>query len=252
MPSKAIERENALQVARHEGTASRVVIVGRDTLTSGLLADELVRHLDCDAVALRSPDLLGELRTRKVDLVIISADLNSTPGTGLDLANAVSIAHPQIPIVVLLDHPARDVVLQAFRCGARGVFNREGSMTEFIDCIEHVRKGSIWAGKEETDSLLDAFKKIPAPGALTHGDVPALTARELEVVQCAARGKTNKAIASDLHLSEHTVKNYLFRSFEKLGVSSRIELLFYLAMHGHSLGSPNSQQEAPAVDESAP
>jgi hypothetical protein len=41
-------------------------------------------------------------------------------------------------------------------------------------------------------------------------------------------------IASELNLSEHTVKNYLFRAFEKLGVSSRIELLFYLTMRGHT------------------
>jgi DNA-binding NarL/FixJ family response regulator len=56
-------------------------------------------------------------------------------------------------------------------------------------------------------------------------------------VQCAAKGKTNRAIASDLQLSEHTVKNYLFRAFEKLGVSNRVELLFYLTMRGHVLSS---------------
>jgi DNA-binding NarL/FixJ family response regulator len=44
-------------------------------------------------------------------------------------------------------------------------------------------------------------------------------------------------IATDLGLSEHTVKNYLFRAFEKLGVSNRIELLFYLTLRGHTLGA---------------
>jgi DNA-binding NarL/FixJ family response regulator len=47
---------------------------------------------------------------------------------------------------------------------------------------------------------------------------------------------TNKIIAAELGLSEHTVKNYLFRSFEKIGVSNRVELLFYLTMRGHPLG----------------
>jgi two-component system, NarL family, nitrate/nitrite response regulator NarL len=51
----------------------------------------------------------------------------------------------------------------------------------------------------------------------------------MQVVRAAASGKTNKAIARDLRLSEHTVKNYLFRAFEKLGVSNRVELLFYLS-----------------------
>jgi DNA-binding NarL/FixJ family response regulator len=57
------------------------------------------------------------------------------------------------------------------------------------------------------------------------------------VVKCAARGKTNKSIAAELGLSEHTVKNYLFRAFEKLGVSSRVELLFYLTVSGHTFSA---------------
>jgi hypothetical protein len=52
-----------------------------------------------------------------------------------------------------------------------------------------------------------------------------------------------------LGLSEHTVKNYLFRVFEKLGVSSRVELLFYFTTHGHSFESPRAEQdEANAED----
>jgi DNA-binding NarL/FixJ family response regulator len=65
------------------------------------------------------------------------------------------------------------------------------------------------------------------------GKTASLSLRELQVVKGAARGKTNKVIASDLGLSEHTVKNYLFRAFEKLGVSNRVELLFYLTLRGH-------------------
>jgi DNA-binding NarL/FixJ family response regulator len=127
------------------------------------------------------------------------------------------------------------------------VFNREEPLADFLDCAEHVRKGFVWARKEEADSLLEAFRRVPVPMALTEKDMPSLAARELEVVQCAARGKTNKEIAAELRLSEHTVKNYLFRSFEKLGVSSRVELLFYLAMKGHSLGQPIEETEPPDV-----
>ena len=52
---------------------------------------------------------------------------------------------------------------------------------------------------------------------------------------------TNKTIASELNLSEHTVKNYLFRAFEKLGVSSRVELLFYLTIRGHSFSAAKAE-----------
>jgi DNA-binding NarL/FixJ family response regulator len=72
-----------------------------------------------------------------------------------------------------------------------------------------------------------------------------LTVRELQVVKCAARGKTNKVIAGELGLSEHTVKNYLFHAFEKLGVSNRVELLFYLTLRGHTF-DPGRAEESEA------
>jgi DNA-binding NarL/FixJ family response regulator len=244
-----MEQEKVLEIARHEVAAFRAAIVGRDSLTSGLLADALVHNLRCDVVATRRSDLLRVLGTSRVALVIISADLNSIAGAGFDLASAVSSAYPETPIVILMDGPANDLVIRAFRCGARGVFNPQDSMSELIDCVEHVRKGSIWAGKEVTDCFLEAFRSIPAPSALTKDDSSGLTRRELQVVQCAATGKTNKAIASKLLLSEHTVKNYLFKAFGKLGVSSRVELLFYLATREHFLAKPREEQLEAGVED---
>ena len=251
MLSSPMEQEKVLNISRREEAASKVVIVGRDSLTSGLLADSLAHNLRCDAVATRQPDLARVLRANRVDLIIISADLNSIPGAGFDLAATVYAAHPKIPMIILMDEPVNDLVIRAFLSGARGVFNPKDSMAEFIDCVEHVRKGAIWAGKEATDCFLEAFRSIPAPSALSRGDSLGLTTRELQVVQCAARGRTNKAIASELCLSEHTVKNYLFKAFEKLGVSSRVELLFYLAIRGYSFGQPRVEQENEQENEAA-
>jgi DNA-binding NarL/FixJ family response regulator len=115
-------------------------------------------------------------------------------------------------------------------------------VAELLDCVEHVRKGFIWAGAQETTLLLDALRSIPSPSLTMADESSPLTARELEVVRCAATGKTNKVIAAELGLSEHTVKNYLFRSFEKLGVSNRVELLFYLTLKGHTF-DPNPADE---------
>jgi DNA-binding NarL/FixJ family response regulator len=242
MTLRVMEQDRIINIAPREAVAFRVLIVGRDSLTGGMLADALVHNLKCDAVSARQSDLLRVLGMSKVGLVIISADLNSISGAGLDLASAVSAAYPRIPMIILMDEPVSDLVIRAFLSGARGVFNPQDSMTEFIDCVEHVRKGSIWAGKAATDYFLEAFRSIPAPGALTEDNSSSLTTRERQVVQCAAMGKTNRAIASELHLSEHTVKNYLFKSFEKLGVSSRVELLFYLTIRGHSFGLPRTEE----------
>jgi DNA-binding NarL/FixJ family response regulator len=227
MVGRATDREGTLKDKPVDATFC-TVIVDRDSMSSDLLADALIRDLHCNAIAVRSSNLLQTLASRNVNLVAISAEVNGKPSLGFDLVKSVASAYPQIPILVLLDHVCQKAVITAFRCGARGLFCRQQPMAEFLDCVRHVRKGFIWAGQEEANALLGAIKRIPAPMALTEDNAALLTTRELQVVRHAATGKKNRTIAKEMGLSEHTVKNYLFRAFDKLGVSSRVELLFYM------------------------
>ena len=209
-----------------------VVISDRDAMSSALLASALTRDQRCQASAVRSAELIQYLAKCEINVAVIGADLAFRSGSGLDLAEEVGRHFPNVLLVILLNETTQEAVVRAFRAGARGVFSREQPIAEFLDCADHVRKGYIWAGAQESQLLLQAFRSVPMPGIQAGSNIPELTSRELQVVQCAAKGKTNKAIASELGLSEHTIKNYLFRSFEKLGVSSRVELLFYLTHRG--------------------
>ncbi len=228
MPSKEMRLESVHLLHEH-AIPFKALIVDRDYMSSELLADALLRDLHCEAAGTRASELLSALDSSHTDVVIISADLDSKPGAGFELADAVSAAHVDMPIVMMIDSPSREAIFRAFRCGARGVFNRKASISEFRDCVEHVRKGSIWAGGEETSVLLDAIKSLPVSGGLANSRLAVLTLRELQVVRSAARGNSNRSIANELKLSEHTVKNYLFRAFEKLGVSSRLALFHLVA-----------------------
>ncbi len=231
---KLLKRENVVRIGQQGCVSFRVIIVDRDSMTSDLLANTLARDCGFESAVIRAGDLLSVLSASDVDLVVIGAEIDLKPGNGFDLALNVKRAHPDVSIVMLLNNASHDSVISAFRSGATGVFSRQLPMSEFLDCVERVGKGFIWAGPAETAHLLSAMKSIPSPSMLTSADSAVLTARELQVVQFAATGKTNKMIAGELSLSEHTVKNYLFHAFEKLGVSSRIELLFYLTMRGHT------------------
>lgn len=233
--------ERAVAVSQVTKRIERILIVDRDSMCSDLLANALVRERSSEAAAVQACELLQTLATSDVDLVVIAAELQVNMRNGFDLALNVRRDYPNVFIVLLLNQSSRDAVINAFRCGARGVFSREQPIAEFHSCVESVLKGSIWAGRQETNVLLEAFRSIPALNVTNEDNSPALTVRELQVVQCTAKGKTNKAIASELGLSEHTVKNYLFRAFEKLGVSSRVELLFYLTQRGHSFAAAKAE-----------
>ena len=222
-------------------SAFRIAIVDRDSMSGDLMVNMLKRERALDAIALSADELPRALTDEHVDLVVISSDLDTGSSTGFDLAYAVCRDYPDRHVVMLLNHTSHEAVVHAFRTGALGVFCRKQPMHEFFDCVEHVRKGFIWAGRQETASLLSALKSIPSSTLSPINGSAALTTRELQVVRNAAEGKTNKSIASNLGLSEHTVKNYLFRAFEKLGVSNRNQLLFYLTVRGHTFNDASQQ-----------
>ena len=219
----------------------RIAIVGQDTMSSGLLATMIKRELNCEAIGCRPSELVALIGKSTMDVVVINADINAKSGAGYELAATVSEEYPDVRLVMLISEPSREATISALRAGACGIFNRQEPSSQFVDCIKHVRDGSIWAGPMETRFLLDALKELPALGVFSGDPSLSLSARELQVVRYAASGKTNREIAVELRLSEHTIKNYLFRAFDKLGVSSRGQLLFYLATKTNNAKPPKAE-----------
>jgi DNA-binding NarL/FixJ family response regulator len=127
-----------------------------------------------------------------------------------------------------MDASSRSAVVEAFRCGAQGVFSRTESSKALAKCIANVHQGQVWASNEELRYLLDAFRDSEPMKLVDSRGEALLSKREQDVVRCVAEGLSNREIASRLKLTEHTVKNYLFRIFDKLGVSSRVEVVLYV------------------------
>jgi two-component system, NarL family, nitrate/nitrite response regulator NarL len=234
----------------------RVLVVDRNHLSSQLLADSLTRDPRFQVLVAMPSEAVVIAAKRHPHLAILSADFDSGKGEGNKLARRLSDQFSGMGILILLDRIQRGAIVQAFRGGAKGVFCRTESMEEFLRGVDHISRGEMWAGRAESDCLLEAFRSVsPDRIVATHG-LEGLTPRELQVVQHAAHGLTNKAIGKQLHLSEHTVKNYLFRAFDKVGVSSRIELLFYLMVKGRKLsagetGIPNSEDSVEKFQQAA-
>ena len=111
-------------------------------------------------------------------------------------------------------------------------------------CIYKVHEGQLWISDPQLEFLLETLAHAPATRLVDAQGTELLSRREQDVVRCLTEGHTNSEIARKLNISENTVKNYLFRIFDKLGVSSRVEVVIYAANQrrvGHSL-----ELEAPA------
>lgn len=216
-----------------------------------LLADALNRSHRFGTVlaASRASDVLTAVADQAPDVALISAQFEDEPGRGFKLAQELSAARPGLKLVMLLDAPERDSVVQAFRVGSRGVFCRARSVKDLLKCIACVQAGQIWASAQELGFLVGALRDHAPLRVVSRAGVPLLTPREMDVVRCVAEGLTNREAALQLKLSEHTVKNHMFRIFDKLGVSTRVELILYVA--SQLQGSPDSASspsppEAPA------
>jgi DNA-binding NarL/FixJ family response regulator len=102
-----------------------------------------------------------------------------------------------------------------------------------------VREGQIWASTRELEYVVGALASAKPFRGLNANGRNILSKREDEVVALVADGLTNREVSERLKLSEHTVKSYLFKIFEKLGVSTRVELVLYaLSENEKSLAHP--------------
>ena len=205
----------------------RVLVVDNTRIHAQLLADALKRDSSLEVVGAvsHSGDLIDLAHSQKIDVAVIGCNLDEQPLHGIEVLRQLKSTWGGIRAIILLDSSKRDVVIEAFRAGARGLFTRHESLEMLSKFVRRVHEGQIWANTEQMGFAIEALAAAPTVRAVGANGIELLSKRELEVVRCLAEGMTNREIATRLGLSQHTIKNYLFRVFDKLGVSSRLELL---------------------------
>jgi two-component system, NarL family, nitrate/nitrite response regulator NarL len=217
----------------------RVLAVDSTSMSTQLLVDALARNAQFQVIEAPpdEADLVSLVKRESPDVALLSAKIGQGGQVAYDLVRNVRAEQPSLRVVMLLDHSEPAAVVEAFRAGAHGIFCRTQPLRLLSKCIECVHAGQVWANSSELHFLLEALAK-PALASFRHLGSSPLSARESDVVRCVAEGMTNREIARRLKLTEHTVKNYLFRIFDKLGVSSRVEVVLYALGNGDSRPAP--------------
>lgn len=215
----------------------RVLAVDNTSMNTQLLVDTLSRdgQFRMAAPGSKSAEIIAWTRAEQPHVALISARQGDDNAAGLELCREICSSSPLTRVIVLLDSPDRDLIIGAFRSGARGVFCRTESLKLLAKCILCVHQGQVWARSDELNYLLQAVSEPIPVRVHNEGGKALLSARELDVVRCVAEGLSNREIAHRLTLTEHTVKNYLFRIFDKLGVSSRVEVVLFALSGGNVL-----------------
>jgi two-component system, NarL family, nitrate/nitrite response regulator NarL len=170
-------------------------------------------------------------------VAVIGIRPNGSARSDFELVRRSLALHQQLRVIVLLDSSEDELVVESFRAGARGIVCRNDGIASLRQCIYAVHMGEIWATDDQLRYLLEVFSR----GSVPDNGSALLSKRELDVARCVAQGMTNRDIGVRLSLSEHTVKNYLFRTFDKLGISNRRELILYAVNQAWTTKSSNPQ-----------
>jgi len=156
------------------------------------------------------PDLLARLETSVPDVLL----MDLTPDVAFGTLSDIKRVAPECKLVVWVNAISTELAFQAMGLGVRGILRKNLPADLQVKCLQKVYEGELWFEKALTDSFLTA-KRV------------ALSQREGQLVTLLSYGLRNKEIASTLRISEGTVKVYLSRLFQKVGVKDRFELALF-------------------------
>ncbi len=212
-----------------------VLIADSNRMQSQLLTSALRRRSEFHVTtcAMDSISILQAVASTPPRIAVLTLKSPQPISETVIILRRFHLSHPGIPKILLVDSCDHDLVVSAFRSGARGIFSiTDANLRLLCKCLLRVAAGQIWANTEQLNYLMDLIAEVPSLRVLNARGDPLLTPREEQVVALVAEGLGNREIADELNLSPHTIKKYVFRIFEKLGISSRVELVLYAVHNG--------------------
>ncbi|MDO5533142.1 MAG: response regulator transcription factor [Propionibacteriaceae bacterium] len=203
-------------------SALRLLVVDDDALVREALASFFAGQPDVTVVGEAHDGREAVERYEVLAPDVVLMDLQMPRLSGIDATRQICTRHPSACIVAMTTFGTRDYVVAALRAGASGYLLKDTRGPEVMAALAAARAGEMPLSSGVRRDLVSTLVQDAAP---TEPADPGLTPRERELTQWLAHGLTNRQIASRMHLSEGSVKQYLTRVAEKLGVGSRTQVL---------------------------
>ena len=161
-------------------------------------------------------DALKLVHRERPDLVLL--DINMPGMSGIDTLKTLRKTDPGLPVLMLTVSQADEDLIGAIVAGATGYLLKNAEPEMLERTLRDVASGKSVLAPEMTAKLFHVLRRVPAAS-----DEGVLSERELQVLRCLARGLTTAQAATELFISENTVKTHTRHILEKLEVSNRVE-----------------------------
>jgi DNA-binding NarL/FixJ family response regulator len=187
--------------------------------------------LDVVAEAADGEDAVAETRLHRPDVVLM--DIRMPVLDGIEATRRIVAGLPAARVLILTTFGLDTYVFDALRAGASGFMLKDAPPEELVAAARLVARGEALLAPAVTRSVIEEFTRRPAarapepPPALAE-----LTAREREVLELLARGRSNPEICAELVISEATAKTHVARILQKLGLRDRVQAVIYAYENG--------------------
>jgi DNA-binding NarL/FixJ family response regulator len=183
----------------------------------------------------------GQAAIQQADLLVpdvIICDINLPGMNGLEVTRILRRRYPQTAIVVLTMHEDDEQLFSSIRVGAAAYITKNISPEELVTTVRRVGQGEYLINENVlsrpfvASRVLDEFRELSSIDQNMGSIFSPLTPREVEILDCVARGNSNKEIARLLSISDQTVKNHMTSILRKLAVNDRTQAVIYALRHG--------------------
>jgi two-component system, NarL family, response regulator DevR len=171
-------------------------------------------------------------RRFKPELVVM--DVRLPDGSGIEACREIRAEMPETRVVILTSYPDEEAVFSAIIAGASGYLLKQLRGRDLVSALESVGRGESLLDPAVTEKVLERVRRIASGNATD--EMAQLTAQEQKILLLVAEGKTNREIASEVFLSDKTVKNYVSSILSKLNLQRRAQAAAFVAKRRASAG----------------
>jgi DNA-binding NarL/FixJ family response regulator len=173
-------------------------------------------------------EALSKARVHKPDVVVM--DIRLSGASGIDATRNIMAVLPETRVIILTSYADDDLLTDAMAAGAIGYVLKQIGSDDLVTALETVARGEVLL---DPSMMNKAFARLREAARKDRGDAfKMLTEQEVKILVLVAKGRTNREIASELYLSEKTVRNYVSSILGKLNISHRSQAAAYAVTHG--------------------
>jgi two-component system response regulator DevR len=207
----------------------RILVVDDHEIVRQGLVSLLERREGFQVVAQAGTVAEATENARKFQPDLVIMDVRLPDGSGIEACREIRAEFPTTRIIILTSYPDEEAVFASIVAGASGYLLKQIRGRDLVAALESVGRGESLLDPAVTEKVLDRVRRI-ASGTYTD-ELAQLTRQEQKILLLIAEGKTNKQIASEIFLSDKTVKNYVSSILAKLNLQRRSQAAAFVARH---------------------